>query len=148
MAREDDFKALLIADGTLTALLTGGIYTYGAVGLDGITIDSASGAFDSGGDLKPSAMVKQRDLIPDGDVDDKQYQDTSATQIIEIYFYQERGYNIVDQATARSFVLLQGHIFSDSFEAEWVGTVDRLKDEGALSGASLVRQDWAVTTIL
>lgn len=138
----------MIADATLTAILTGGVYTSAEVGHNGITQDSTPSAFDVNGNLKPTALVKNRELIPDGQVQDFIAQHTSANQVVEIWLYEERGYTNIDLAKARLYTLFQGYQFSTGFEVEWVNTVERQKDEGALAGASVERQDWFVSTIV
>src|SRR5690349_3527726 len=104
MSREDDIKALLIADVTLMAMLTGGVFTSGALGDEGITRKSAPMAFDSDGYLKPCALVRQRVEVPDGVMADDGQQIDSTIQIVEVWFYQDSGYTAIDLARARTRV--------------------------------------------
>lgn len=147
MAREDDFKTRMTNDATLMAILTGGVYTKGEVGREGITRETAPSAFDANGYLEPCALVVQRGLVPDGQVHDEEEQLASAGQVVEIYNYEDSGYGNIDSAQARQFVLFFGHQFSDSFPVELFNVLDRERDEGALKGASLSRQDWMVREI-
>lgn len=147
MAREDDFKTIMAADATLVAILTGGVYTSGVVGLEGITRDTVPAAF-SGGYLLPCALVRQRGNIPTGDVEDYNDQTTSASQIVEIWLYQDRNYTQIDLAAARLYVLFQGRVMNDSFEIRLANDLDRQRDEGSLDGASLRRLDWQVVNII
>lgn len=147
MSREADFKTRMDADVTLTAILTGGVYTAGAVGIEGISRDTTPLAFDAAGRLKPSALVRQRGLVPTGDVLDPITQQASASQVVEIYVYQRQGYTSIDTALARLYTLFQGYQFSDSFEVFYANQIDRERDEGALSGASLARIDFIVHSI-
>lgn len=147
MSRESDFKTRMEADTTLMATLTGGVFTSASVGRDGITRTSAAAAFDSSGYLKPCALVKQRGLIPDLVVNDQEAGVASATQVVEIWLYQDSGYDSIDTALNRLFVLFHGHSFTDSFPVEWLGTLDREVDEGALNGASMARQEYLVAEI-
>ena len=148
MALEDGIKTYLDSDSALIAILTGGIYTSGTVGVNGITRESASGAWDSSGNLKPVSLIKQRDLIIDNQVVDFEDQESSALQVVEIWLYQERLYNSIDSALYRLYQLLQGYIFPGGFEAELVLEINRERDEGALAGASLARQDWSFARII
>lgn len=148
MAREDDFHARMIADATLMAILTGGVFTSGAVGLEGISRETTPAAFDANGYLKPCALVRQRGRVPDNNVRDYQAQKTSTAQVVEIYLYQDVGYTAIDAAITRLYTLLEGHLFADTFEVQLVNVIDRTRDEGALTGASLARLDWAVYSIL
>lgn len=147
MSREDDFATRMAADSTLMTTLTGGVYKSGTVGREGITRDTAAGTFDANGYLKPAALVKQRDLIPDNQVNDQIAGVASAAQVVEIWIYEDSGYTNIDTALARLFVLFHGHSLTGAFPAEWAGTIDRQRDEGALKGASMARQDWLITDI-
>lgn len=133
------------ADVTLMATLTGGVYTVGAIGRDGISRDTAADAFDANGYLLPCALVKQRELVADNQVVDQTI--ASAAQVVEIYFYQDSDYAAIATAVNRCFDLFNQHQFSDSFPCEWIGLADRLQDGGALKGASMARMDWLVPTI-
>ena len=148
MAHEDEIAALLEADATLLAILTGGIYTSGTVGVDGITRAAAPDAFDADGWLLPCALVKQRGNVTTSDVRDYDAQVSSATQVVEVWFYEDRGYTNIDAAMARVRTLLFGVQLSDSFELVLTNVVDRGKDIGALNGSSLAKQDWAVHSVV
>lgn len=129
------------------AILTGGVYVAGSVGAEGINRDTTTGAFDANGYLKPAALVRQRGLIPDLEIMELGEQLASVTQVIEIYLYEDTGYSSTDSALNRLFALFHGHRFSDGGIAEWINTLDRLRDEGALSGRSLARIDFVVRSI-
>lgn len=147
MAREDDFATRMEADATLMAILTGGVYTAGELGFEGITRETAAGAFDADLYLKPAALVRQRGLVPDGMVEDDVDQDTSVRQVVEVYLYQDTGYASIDLAASRLFVLFQGYQFADSFPVKLINQIDRQRDEGALKGRSLARLDWEVFSV-
>lgn len=146
MAREDEFAAIMLLDATLDTILTGGVHTSGTVGRNGITQEAVPSAF-SDGELLPVALVRNRDVVPDGQVVDFLTGETSAVEVVEIWVYQEVNYDKIDAALARCKDLFQGRIMTDGFEAEWINTIDRFQDEGALAGASGARQDWAVSSI-
>jgi hypothetical protein len=149
MSRESEFRTVLVADATLMAILTGGIFMVGTVGRNGITSEAAPAAFDTDGNLKPCALIRQRDLVPDQQVQDFGSKTASAGQTIEIWVYQEINYDKIDLALPRIYSLLQGlDTFAGGFEAEWTGTIDRLQDDGALAGASVARQDWFLASIV
>ena len=148
MSREDDFATRMEADATLMGILTGGVFTKAEVGPEGITRDTASGAFDGNGRLKPCALVVQGALTPDGAVHDEEAIIASGAQRVQIFVYERINYSNIDAALSRLFTLFFGHQFSDTFPVEWAGTpVLRGRDEGALRGASLARQDWMVRDI-
>lgn len=145
---DDTTASPVIVGGTaLMATLTGGVFTKAAVGREGITRDSASSAF-SGGFLLPCALVKQRGLVPDGQIRDEETQVVSGTQVIEVYLYEDSGYTSIDAARSRLVKLFLGHQFSDSFPVEWINLIDREREIGsALLGASLVRVDFLVRNV-
>lgn len=149
MSREADFKTRADANAPLMAVLTGGFYVAGSLGLLGITRETTPAAFDANGYLKPCALARQRPLIPDLQAVDFTAQVASATQVIEIYVYQDGpGYTSIDSALSIMFTLFYGHKFSDSFPVEWLATLDRERDQGALSGASMARQEWLVPQVI
>ena len=150
MTRETDFETRMEADATLMAILTGGVYVAGALGQGGINRTDTPTAFDSTtGYLKPCALVRQRALVADLQVNDQIAQVASATQVVEIYVYQDGpAYTSIDSALSRLFTLFFGHQFNDSFPAEWIGTLDRERDQGALNGASMARQEWLIANVI
>lgn len=149
MSLEDDFAARMTGDAILMAILTGGVYKSGTVGDEGITRESAPTAFDGDGYLEPCALVKQRGNVPDGQVLDDDLQLASASQVVEVWLYQDTGYTALDAARARLWTLFQGKtIGSNGFEAHLVFVVDREHDRGALGSASLMRLDWQVVNII
>jgi hypothetical protein len=147
VSKESEIAARLSGDVTLMATLTGGVYVSGTVGIDGITRDATPAAF-SGGYLLPCALVKQRGNIPDGQVSDETAQIDSAIQIVEVWYYQDSGYTAIDTAMERARVLLRGYSLTNSFPLTLANVIDRQRDDGALHGASLARQDWQVNNIL
>lgn len=159
MSREAEMALRMATDATLMAILTGEVWTPSGyilspaivvghkAGLDGITREETAAAFDTDGYLKPTALVKQRANVPDGNVKDYGAQVTSTTQIVEIWLYQDRGYDQLDLAAARLYVLFYGKLLAGSFELDLVNVIDRQYDRGALKGASMIRQDWAVYSV-
>jgi hypothetical protein len=150
MSFESEIAAILNADATLLLLLTGGVHTASTVGPLGINSASVAAAFDANGYLKPTALVRQRNKVPTGDVLDFDAQIESARQIVEVWLYADSGagYATLDTAAARVRTLLMGETLTGSFELRLALWIDRQRDEGALSGAALQRLDWQVDFIL
>jgi hypothetical protein len=148
MSYESDVAGRL-NDATLLATLTGGVFQYSSVGLAGITRETAAAAFDTAGFLKPCALVKQRGLIPDGNLQDEMTQQISVRQVVEVWFYTDSGagWSAIDTAMSRVFTLLYGYTFTGAFPAQLVNVLDRMRDEGALKGACMSRQDWLIVSI-
>ena len=151
MSREADFKTYLDTDIVLGLTLVGGIYVAESLGVEGISRETTPAAFSSGF-LLPCALIRQRGEIPTRDVIEHDEFLFSTSQVVEIWLYQDRVYSGIDLARFRIMVLLNGHQFTDansgSFEPELVNVIDRQRDSGALKGASLIRMDWQVQSIL
>ena len=147
MSREDDVYESL-ADTFITSLyLTGGLFKSGDLGPEGITRETAPAAFDSDGFLKPCALVKQRSTVNTGDLSDIDYKLISKREVVEIYLYQDTGFDTIDNAVNYITMQLTGEQYDDSFEMNLDNIVDRQRDTGALRGASLIRMDWSIVAV-
>lgn len=152
MSWEGDIHTRLSADGTLTAILTGGIYKAEAVGRDGITRDKAAtaGAFDldvTRKRLKPCAFIVEADRVYDGVIRDDMLQNASYSQRVRIFLYEDVGYSNIDSAEARIFTLLMGHQFTGALPLQLVGEARRRREPGALLGASMHIVDYLVIAV-
>jgi hypothetical protein len=147
MSREHDVKTRLAADATLLTILTGRIHADGALGRLGITRDTAPDAFDANGWLLPCALVRERALIPAGDIRDLEAQVASTSQMVEVWLYEDAGFANIEAASNRIYALLQGYPFSGAYPAEWTFSTPVLRDEGTLSGASVQRIDYRIVDI-
>jgi hypothetical protein len=136
----------MTGDTALMAILTGKVYNT-TTGRSGINRDDTPLAF-SNGFLLPCAYVRQRGQIPQNFISDPIPRVLSVAQVVEIYLYEDTGYASIDSATLRLFSLFFGYTFTGSFPADWVNTTPRMRDEGILKGASMVRMDWQVISIL
>lgn len=150
MTLESSVRTLLLADSTLTATLTGGIFAKESTGVQGISRDTTPTAFDASGYLKPCALVRARDLTPDGNVQDGLEGIASAFQVVEVWVYADAGagYTAIDSAVDRIYALLQGYRPADAFPYEWAGTITHQRDTGVLNNAGLSRIDFAVYSVV
>jgi hypothetical protein len=151
MARSVDFAQRMRDDATMMSYLLGGVYTpdeLELVGEDRITQDSAPDAFDDMGFLLPCALVVHQTQVPDGIIEDNDNQLISIAQRVEIWYYQDKGYSVIDLALERGRQLFQGYQFSGTYPVRLGFISERMKDLGSLKGASTVRQDWQVYEIL
>ena len=87
--------ALLQADTTLLALLTGGVHRAQEISRQG-----TPSAFDTNKEIKPCALVKQETATPWGP-----YEHSGRLYII-VWFYQRAGYDAIEQARQRVYTLL------------------------------------------
>jgi len=148
MSRESQIAALLQADSSLTAILSGGIFVSGDLGPAGITRDSCPDCFDADGYLLPCAIVKQRGDIPTFEAGDTAAKVTSANQVVELWLYQDTTYAAIDAAKPIIFSILQGAVLPDSFEIYLANTLSRQRDTGALQDASMERVDYVVPFVI
>lgn len=150
MSRESQFAAVMLADDTLMAILTGGVYTSEALDVEGIHRGDDSptaGAFDAMGYLKPTALIRQRDLIPLGSVRNVSDKFSAVRQAVEIYFYQYRGYDQIDLAKDRVYQLFEGERLVDSYPLTWVSEAGYYYDVGPVMNSMTLRQEWMVVSI-
>lgn len=144
-SRESEVAAILRADAALMALLPGGVYSAATLGDMGITDPATTPDVWVGGVFQPSAIVRQRALVPAFDVRDLKEQRTSASQVVEVYTYARDP----DEAVAtqdRVYALLQGVALDAAYPCEWAGAVGPLAAP-ELSGVALVRTDWQIVSI-
>lgn len=93
-------KAYLAADSALTALLTGGLFTADDLPATGMTLENAPKAAN-GVTILPHAVLHYGAAPRAG------FEDIGAqVQDLEIYIYDQRGYNTIDQAHSLLFALL------------------------------------------
>lgn len=79
-------KTAIEGDGTLAALLTGGVHA-----VTEISREEASGAFDANGEIQPCALVKLPSEFSDGPLS------MTGRQALDIYIYERQGYATIDQ---------------------------------------------------
>jgi len=137
-------KAVLAADATLTGILTGGIYTYRETGRLGISRTTTPNAFLDGF-LRPTALIKGRQELADGEIQDSDGQFSTTRQVIEIYLYDDgdNNYSTLETARTRIYALLQNKQLTGIAEIVFVGDIDDLREQ-ELDNAALLRQDWLV----
>lgn len=158
MARDVEVATYLRTDSTLTGILLGGIYAESEIGgiggfvrgsdnPDDSDYSPTAAAFDEDGFLRPSLMVGDRAQVPFGDVLDLAEQKASASQVTELYFYEDRGHEEIDIAKERAYALMQGHRFSGAYPARWALDTPPVPDTGPLAGNTTIRQDWQIVSI-
>lgn len=148
MSRESEIKAILLADPTILGLTGQRIFTRDEVGESGLTYENTTIPIYADGELLTSLLISEREEINDLQVevrDPEAFQ--SSLQVVEIWGYEERDYNDLDIIFLRIRKILPAVKLEDSFELEWVLTTGRLRDNGAIAGASLIRQDWSVASV-
>lgn len=148
MSTESQVAALLTANTALMAVLTGGVVVHGNLTPEGITRATVSTAFDANGVLKPIAVVRQRDLTPTFGVSDYDTYEFSTRRMVEVWLYQAIYYDQIDLAAPLVLSALTGKLIGNSYELEFAFVMDRMRDTGALNGASAVRIDFQLDAIM
>lgn len=118
-----EIVALLAADEALGNTLTGGVCATGE-----ITRQKAPAAFDEAGRLLPCALVTLSTRV-------KHFSDIpgAADQFITIYFYQQQGYDSIDDGLERVFAILNQKQLTISdgycYEIEWADDLGDAEDQ-------------------
>lgn len=152
MAWEDQIQTRLMADTTLMAILTGGIYTAGQIGRDGINRDKAAtaNAFENTATsrkLKPCAFIAEAEKVYDDFIRDEIAKYASYRQRVRIHLYEDVGYTNIDLAEARIYTLLFGEPLTGSLPLTVINEVSRQREPGALLGASMHIVDYLVLAV-
>ena len=140
MSHPADIKTVLAADGALTALLTGGVYTRAELGRMGLSRQSASDAYDSDLKLKPCAVIRQRSAVPDGAIVDEALQVASYRPVVEIYLYSDGSSTPPESAANRIYTLVQNQSIGN-FRWQWSNQLEDWHDP-ALDNANMIRIDF------
>lgn len=145
MSRETEVAARLRADAELASLLPGGIYSAATLGDMGITDPATTPDAWVGGVFQPSAIVRQRTLVPTGEVVDLKDQHASASQVVEVYVYA-RDAMVIEPAQERIYALLQGHVLPRAWPCQWANAVGPVAAP-ELAGAHMARMDFQIVSI-
>jgi len=150
MTKEQEFADIFLADATLSAILTGGVYTEEQIGVEGFRRGDSSptaAAFDADGFLLPCAAISERGVNPVGTVRSPRDQFVAVSQVVEVYLYQNRGHDLIDAAKVRIFELLEGRIVGQSYEVMWESETRPYYDMGPVRNSTVVVQEWRVVQI-
>lgn len=145
MTKEAEVATILKADSELMAILTGGVYTDGELGIEGVRRGADSptdAAFDAQGVLLPIAVVREGTEMAYAAIRDVPEQVIGITQPIEIYFYQSRDKDQILLAKQRVYELLEGVRAGASYPLMWMGDSPVFYDVGPVTNSSTIRQDW------
>lgn len=156
-SREEQIRDLLIADATLMAILTGGIYTSEEIGVEGIRrgdedtestdYSITAVAFDEHGVLKPCAVVRQEDVNPYPLTRSQANKIAGVTQLVNIFYYQFRRHDMIDAAVTRVYELLEGERIPDAYPLIWENETGYFPDVGPVANATTQRQTWRVVSV-
>ncbi|MCZ2099716.1 MAG: hypothetical protein LC121_26330 [Anaerolineae bacterium] len=144
MAIGETIRDVLAGDGTLAALLTGGIYSYDETGRNGISRAALPDAFDTDGFLLPCAVVKTGEARAAAAIRDSQ---SGTRQMVEVYVYNDGDSDYGTITSARELVigLLDRQWIAGVGFVQRAGGADDLRDP-KLNNAALARVDFEVVS--
>lgn len=132
-----DVQAVLDADATLAAVLTGGVYAQDSVGE--ISRQNTPGAFDGNAELLPCALVGEGTETPRGPYRHAGSGDSVQTPII-IYFYEREGYVNTSTAMERVLTLLnRQRIGSGTWRLEYESSIRNQADQTLEASLEMMR---------
>lgn len=136
MSVQADIAAVLQADGTLMAILTGGVYLADEVGE--ISRQNTPGAFDADQELRPCALISEGTELPRGP-----FEEAGATSVgtpVNVFFYQRHGYASIAAAMERAFPLLNGgKIGSGTWRVEYENSLKNQADQALEASLGVLR---------
>lgn len=142
-------RAHLIADAPLMLILTGGIFTDQAVGVEGFRREAGSpteSAFDADDFIKPCALIKEGNTVPFGNVRSDGDGFIAVSQTVFVYLYEMRGHDQIDLARERIKVVLKNKRLGRSYTIMWAFDSLPIPDSGPLLNSTSINQVWQVVS--
>ena len=130
-----EVAALMAADATIAAALTGGIYAT----VTALSKAQTAAAFDSFGRVKPCALVKLEMEAATGP------RGAFKRQIAQLYFYESMGSAGIQSAADRTRVVLQESKLANGWEVKFMDTLPDLWDD-VLEANMIISRYTAVRT--
>lgn len=153
MSHSLEFVTRMRNHAPLTAIMTGGAYAVEELPPEeaiSAKFELTKAAFTiANGEtiLKPCALVRHREITPDGIILDTDTQKRSAFVVVLVHLMQHRGYDKIDLMKPIITQLFVGHPYTGVIEILDAGIVERSRDSGALMGNSLERMDFQVILV-
>lgn len=139
-----------VGAGSLSVLLTGGIYAYEETGRLGVVAADQTAVYVHG-KLQPYMIVKERSNVPTYEISDETDQTTSMRAVIEHYIYAD-GDDATMKATlatvvARIYRLLQYKVVTNAGRCRLLNELPNLRAQ-ELENAYFRRVDYELTNII
>jgi hypothetical protein len=67
--------------------------------------------------------------------------------VVEVWFYQDEGYDVIATTKARVFVLLHEVRVADTFRVQWIGNIFANERDEDMGNISVERDDYQVTAL-
>ena len=137
MSIASDIKSVFDGDGTLSGLITGGIYT-SEINRE-ISRTKTPAAYDGNKELLPTILIATEQEIPAGKV----YH--GATIFVAIFYYERRGTTAIAAAKERAYVLLHRKLLPGYLDVRLLNELPHLEDPGLDS--EMIQQRYEVTRV-
>ena len=126
---KEAIRALLEADGSLAALLIGGVYASVE-----ISRQETAAVFDANNEIQPCANVRLEINQPFGPYPD------SAEQFFTVSLYQLADYDVIEPAVTRVYELLhRQRVGADTWEIRHVNTVPEVFEPALKCSMAVIR---------
>lgn len=146
--REAQAVTRLKTDAALVTLLPGGIYRSASLGTEGITNATATPTVYAAGLLRPTAIVKQRALIPTDRIRDLKERIADANQVLEVWLYERITSVAIEAALERIYSDLEGYALPGAWPCAWSFTLPVMPEPGSLQPQIMVaRIDFTIVSI-
>lgn len=152
MSIESDIVTLLNADGTLTGILTGGVYGKQQIGKMGIDANNSAtpNAYSVANQkqvLQPLLVLRLRALVPGGNRHDRKGQHAGALGTLECWFYDENSYTTIASGRDRVYALLADKTLANIGLLSLDNRIEGLRAQ-ELNDAALLRDDYSVRRVI
>lgn len=146
MSREAEVVAYLRDDTDLGILLPGGVYSYVALGVDGLTNSEWTPDVWEGDVFQACAIVRMRSPVPTGQLTDFKTQTTDTNQVGEVRVYALDEADI-EAGQGRIYALTMGHAFTAAWRSEWVFSVPAEQAPELPAGIKVERRDYRIRAL-
>lgn len=140
----EDVQTLLLANAALVLLATGGIYTYADTNRLGISEYNTPDVFGTSGQVNPTILIKDREQMIDGGINDDVTQALSYRQIVEIWIYDDgdHGFGTINSIRSAIYTLLHARRVNLRY-CRLHGNLQNMRDPG-LRYAGFTRSDYMI----
>lgn len=146
MSAQAVIKTALEDDTDLGDIATGGIWDWDETGRMGLSPETTPDAYQNG-IIQPCILVKGRGERPDGQIADASVQQLSTREIVEIWFYQDTGYDQIALMKASVYGLLHEGQLNGTVVVRWAGSPFSHERDDAMGNISVERDDYQVVAL-
>lgn len=136
----------LRADTVLATILTGGIYTSGELGTEGLTNPKTTPGVYAAGLLKPCCIVKAGGEVDDPRIVDEEEQIVGESLTVQCWLYERVTRVAIEAAKARIYALLQDKPFTGTWGPKRGFTL-ATTPAPEFSGVNVSRVDYVIPSV-